>query len=216
MSGARVRAAVPAVVIAVLIGALAGCSSSGASIPKGARRTTIAGHAAVEMGFGSTAVVMIHGLTTHKESWFPLMPRLASQGAWTIAYDYDANGQSADVAEIVAYARANGATRIVLAGSSLGAQHALEAADALHVNAVITFSSEVERTIKEPLLAIASRGDGDTATIAAHIVDEAATHGGLNSEVDVVDGSTHGIDLVNPHPEAMTTVSDWLTKVLHS
>ncbi len=206
MRAVRVLAAI------ALLGALAGCSSSSASAPKGSRQLSIAGHAAVEMGAGrATVVVMIHGLTTHKDSWYPLMPALTTAGAWTIAYDYDSS-KSADVAAIVDYAKAHGATRVVLVGSSLGAQHALESAGSLHAAAVVTFSSEVDRTIKEPLLAIASKGDGDTAAIAGRNVDQAATHGGHDSQVVVVDGSTHGIDLVHPHPEVITTVVSWLGK----
>jgi alpha-beta hydrolase superfamily lysophospholipase len=191
---------------------MAACSSS-ASPPKGARTTKFAGHNAVEQGSGTTAVVMIHGKSTHKDSWFPLMPKLAAAGYWAIAYDYDSQG-SGDLAEIVAYARAHGAKRLVLAGSSLGAQHALEAADALHADAVITFSSEVEHTIREPLLAIASVGDGDTVTYARHNVDTAKHSGAHDTKIVEVKGSTHGIDMVNPHPEVMKVVTDWLRTVL--
>jgi pimeloyl-ACP methyl ester carboxylesterase len=152
---------------------------------------------------------MIHGATTHKDSWNSLLPVLADAGYWAIAYDYDSS-KSADVAEIVAYARAHGAKRIVLAGSSLGAEHALETADPLHVDAVVNFSSEVERTIKEPLLAITSQGDGQTATYAKHNAKAA----GRGSTYDIVTGSTHGIDLVHPHPEAMTAVTAWLSQIL--
>jgi pimeloyl-ACP methyl ester carboxylesterase len=195
--------------IALLAATATACSSDSGAMPKGARSTKIAGHKAFEEGSGTTAVVMIHGLTTHKDSWNSLLPVLAKAGYWGIAYDYDSS-KSADVAEIVAYARAHGATRIVLAGSSLGAQHALETADSLHADAVVTFSSEVERTIKEPLLAIASQGDGQTATYAKRNAAAAGPH----SKSIIVAGSTHGIDLVHPHPEAMTAVTDWLSTVL--
>jgi hypothetical protein len=189
---------------------VAACSSSEASAPKRSTNITIAGHQAVETGQGTTAVVLIHGATTHKDAFYPLMPVLAAAGDWAIAYDYNSSG-NADVDKIVAYARAHGATTIVLCGSSLGAERALESADALHVDAVVNFSSEIERTIKEPLLAIASLHDGQTATYARHNVSVA----GPGSQLDVVSGSTHGIDLVHPHPEAMKTVTTWLAQVLH-
>ena len=100
--------------------------------------------------------------------------------------------------------------QIVLVGSSLGAQHALESADSLHVNAVVAFSAEVERTVKEPLLAIASQHDGSTTTYASHNVQNAGPH----SQLTIVSGNTHGIDLVNPHPEVKATVTKWLATVL--
>lgn len=195
--------------VIALLGAAAACSSSAASTPKGAHAFSIAGHHAVELGTGTTAVVMIHGATTHKDSFYPLMPALAAAGYWGIAYDYDSSG-SADVAEIVAYARTHGAQKVVLIGSSLGAQHAMEAADSLHVNAVVAFSAEIERTVKEPLLAIASEHDGNTVTYATQNVHNA----GPNSQLTIVSGNTHGIDLVNPHPEAKATVTKWLAKIL--
>jgi pimeloyl-ACP methyl ester carboxylesterase len=209
VSRPRRRASRAASLLVSLLVAAAACSSDAPSGPKGSRQLSIAGHAAVEQGSGTTAVIMIHGATTHKDSFYPLMPKIAGAGDWAIAYDYDSSG-SGDIAEIVVYAKAHGAKRIVLVGSSLGAQNALTAADALHVAAVVTFSSEVEHAIKEPLLAIASEHDGSTATYAKHNADAA----GPGSQLDIVSGSTHGIDLVHPHPEAMTTVTDWLAKTL--
>ena len=184
----------------LMVGIAAACSSDPPSAPKGAHAPRSQATRRSSRVRGTTAVVMIHGATTHKDSWYPLMPQASpNAGYWAIAYDYDSS-KSADVAEIVAYARAHGAKRIVLVGSSLGAEHALETADPLHVDAVVNFSSEVEHTVKEPLLAIASHGDGNTAVYAQHNVSGR----GPESKVVIVNGSTHGIDLVHPHPEAMT------------
>ncbi len=204
----RTRAVMVCLALVAAVG-FGACSKGQSSPPNGATKTTIAGHAAVQMGKGTTAIVMIHGASTHKDSFNSLLPKIAAAGDWAIAYDYNSSG-SAEVDKIVAFARTHGAEHVVLIGSSLGAEHALESAGALHVDAVVTFSSEVERTVHEPLLAIASEHDGSTATYAANNV----TAAGPRSRLDVVSGSTHGIDLVHPHPEVMTRLIAWLSQVV--
>ncbi len=192
---------------------LGGCANSTATTPSGARSLTIAGHAAVEYGSvaATTVVVMVHGRTTHKDSWYPLFRQVGSAGYRAVAYDYDATGD-ADVRAVVQYERAHGTTTIVLMGSSLGAGHALRGGNdaTIRAVAVVSISAVAVATTIAPVLAIASLGDGATPANAREIVQRS----GHGSESLIVSGSTHGVDLVHPHPEVVSAIIAWLKKTL--
>ncbi len=211
----RIALQCAAVVTGAVMGAaaLAACASSSAPVPAGATTIEIANHAAVVMGSekATVAVVMVHGRSTHKDSWYDVMPKITGAGYRAIAYDYDATG-GAGIAAVVAYERAHGAKTIVLMGSSLGAGHVLRSAiPALtHPAAVITFSAVEIVTIDPaiPVFAIASKGDGNTAK-NAHAIAR-----GVKSQELIVTGATHGVDLVHPHPEVVDAIVTWLAKTL--
>ena len=178
--------------------------------PAGLRTASVAGHASAELGDrqAKTAIVMVHGRSTHKDSWYPMMPKLAAAGYRTIAYDYDSSAD-AEIAAVVKQVRAEGAEQIVLMGSSLGAGHALRASNdcVVAAEATVTFSAvAVVETPLQSVLAIASKKDGDTAANARAI----ANNQGLQSRALVIEGATHGVDLVNHHPEAIDAVVQWL------
>jgi Alpha/beta hydrolase family len=178
--------------------------------PEGLRMTTLAGHSTAELGNASAtkAVVMVHGRSTHKDSWYPVMPKLAAAGYRTVAYDYDSSGD-ADVAAVVQQLRDDGVTEFVLMGSSLGAGHALRASRDCDVGAraTITYSAvEAVDVPFQPILAVASKNDGTTAAKA----NEIANNQGLRSRALIIAGSTHGVDMVNGHPEAIDQVVEWL------
>ena len=195
--------------VALVTAFTAQCSSN-IQKPPGLRTTTVAGHVAAELGEpqAKTAIVMVHGRSTHKDSWYPMMPKLAAAGYRTIAYDYDSSAE-AEIATVVKQVRAEGAEHIVLMGSSLGAGHALRASNdcVVAADATITFSAvEVVASPFQPVLAIASEKDGDTTANARAI----AKNQGLRSQALIIKGATHGVDLVNNHPEAIDAVVRWL------
>jgi pimeloyl-ACP methyl ester carboxylesterase len=200
--------------VALLLGlGVTACSSSTAPVhlPSGVDAGVIAGHPALQAGHGATAIVMVHGATTHKEQWLVMLPPLARAGYRAIALDLGPDRKAA-VEAAINDARETGATRIVLFGSSLGAQDALEEASATgratDIAAVVTFSAVVVRTAPTPVLAIASEHDpnADTVSIARTI----ASGSGHDSTTIVVSGSTHGADLVQQHREVIDEVIRWL------
>ncbi len=193
-------------VVAVLLAA--SCRGGGpAAAPAATRTITVAGHAATETGNGTTAIVLVHGASTHKDSWYPLMPALASAGYTALALDLGSDRAGA-VQAAVTYVRAHGSRTVVLMGSSLGAQNALDASQHGDYAAVVTFSAVTAVTTHLPVLAIASRDDptADTVSIAHQIV----AGSGTGSETFVVTGSTHGVALVPKHPEAVKELLRWL------
>ncbi len=182
--------------------------------PDGLRLTTIAGHSTAELGNteAPTAIVMVHGRSTHKDSWYPVMPKLVAAGYRAVAYDYDSSGDP-DIAAVVQQLRGEGVGTFVLMGSSLGAGHVLRASNDCEIAAyaTITFSAgEIIKVPGQPILAIASNGDGETAATARALTESQE----LQSKAEIVQGSTHGVDLVNGHPETIDAAVDWLKIVM--
>jgi len=109
--------------------------------------------AGVLYGQGKTAVVCSHELDTTKDIWTHSgMPqRLAQRGYLVLAYDFRGNGDSAgkedlsmlavDLQAAIAFVRQQGATTIVLLGSSMGGTASLVVAARSPVAAVITLSA---------------------------------------------------------------------------
>ena len=81
-------------------------------------------------GSGATAVVLSHMNKSNRGTWRPLAERLAAQGYLVLAYDFRGQGESegrntpgkidTDLRAAIAFARAQGATTLVLGGASLG------------------------------------------------------------------------------------------------
>ena len=181
-----------------------------AALPDGAQAVTIDAPGgrldAVEMGDGPVGVVLAHGASTTKELWYPLMPALANKGMHVVAFDFGSD-RDGDVRAAMSYLQDAGAKKIVLIGSSLGGANVLDVASHDPVAAVVTFSVGESGTwsIDEPGLYIASEGDGGTADAARALADR------FGGKALVVDGSTHGADLLKPHPEVIDEVVGFIT-----
>jgi pimeloyl-ACP methyl ester carboxylesterase len=195
-----------------MLGAAA-CGDDGSKAPRpdGATAITIDAPGgkldAVEMGEGPVGVVLAHGASTTKELWYPLMPALADAGMHAVAFDFGSD-RDGDVRAVMSYLDDAGAEKIVLIGSSLGAANVLDVASRDPVAAVVTFSVGENGTwsIDEPGLYIASEGDGGTADAARALADE------FSGKALVVDGGTHGADLLKPHPEVIDDVVAFIKK----
>jgi esterase/lipase len=103
-------------------------------------------------GKGKTAIICSHETRTSKIIWSASgMPqRLAERGYMVLAYDFRGYGDSAnggtlnfdaDLRAAMAFVRQQGATRIVLLGSSMGGTVSLKVAASESVAAVITLSA---------------------------------------------------------------------------
>ncbi|HEY7350836.1 MAG TPA: alpha/beta hydrolase [Ktedonobacterales bacterium] len=104
-------------------------------------------------GRGKTAIICSHELFTTKAIWRDSgMPqRLAQLGYLALAYDFRGYGDSLGVSDLsvldvdlraaVGFARQQGATKIVLMGSSMGGSASLKVAATEPVTALITLSA---------------------------------------------------------------------------
>jgi pimeloyl-ACP methyl ester carboxylesterase len=231
----RRRALAIATLVASLTG-LAACSDDPeASPPAGSRAVEVPGPegsrlAARELGRGPVALVLAHGATTNMSSWYAPMDELADAGYRVLAFDARGVGDSSgsastdpearveDIGAVIRSVRAGGADRVVVMGSSLGAQAALLVAERASgdgpvdaaVDAVVGVSPATvpsgAGSIRVPAFFVASEDDRGPAADARALGRE------LDAEVEIVPGSIHGSDLFAEHPEATRALVAFLTK----
>jgi pimeloyl-ACP methyl ester carboxylesterase len=195
--------------------------------PEGSRAVTFPGPAGSrlsgrELGEGPVTLVLAHGATTDMTSWYAPMKAFADAGYRVLAFDSRGVGDSTgtastdpaarieDIDAALRSARRTGATRVVVMGSSLGAQAALlvaERPDA--VDGVVGVSPATvpdgAASISVPAFFVASDGDAGPAGNARALARE------LDAGVEIVQGSIHGADLFADHPEATRAVVDFVT-----
>ncbi len=215
----------------MLIGALivgTACGSDGASPPSGTHTTAVPGPGGGELaaraaGSGSTAIVLAHGAGTTMESWYEALDGLAAAGYRVIAFDArgvgdsdgDFSGDPADRADdisaVVQHERERGADRVVVMGSSLGAQAALMVAARDDVAAVVGVSPATVPdgldAITAPGFFVASVGDRGPAANARALGRR------FGRPARIVSGAVHGSDLFADHPEALRAVLAFLAEV---
>ncbi len=168
--------------------------------------------AGVLFGHGKTAVVCSHELHTTKAIWSQsrIVPLLALHGYMVLAYDFRGNGDSAgqadagtldvDLHAASAFVRQQGATKLVLLGSSMGGTATLKAAAREQVAAVATLSapqdfgpgvSDAEvKAIRAAKLFVNSQND-DYASNTTHMYGIADPP----KEIKLYSGSLHGTDI---------------------
>jgi predicted alpha/beta-hydrolase family hydrolase len=199
------------------------------------RLTNGAGHsvAAIELGEGSSGVVLAHQSDGSLCEWLPYGAVLAKQGFRVLAFDFVGSGSSSmpkqktyveDVRTAVAYLREQGAARVVIMGASMGATMSVVAAAAIAppVDGVIALSSPLsfdgvnaERaapSLRSPVLYIAGDTDGDFATYAKAINDATPTN--LRT-LSVVTAPQHGIRLLDAETQATFKVRSEVLQFLY-
>ncbi len=161
-------------------------------------------------GHGKTIVICSHMLGTTRDIWSDvgIPQRLAVQGYEVLTYDFRGNGDSegprdiwsldVDLRAAVAFARQQGATKIVLMGASMGGTASLKVASEEQVSAVISlsgpqsFSVDVSdrevQAMKIPKLFMASETDTPFATDAKHMYAIAPAP----KEIYIYPGNNHG------------------------
>jgi pimeloyl-ACP methyl ester carboxylesterase len=219
------RALAAATAVALVSTLLAACGSEPAAEPRGARRVTIAGPggsrlSAVELGSGRTAVVLAHGASTDRTSWYGAMPGLAAAGYRVVAFDArgvgastgsrrdDPTARAADIDAVAGAVRRAGATSVVVMGSSLGALATLESAATGDYAAIVGVSPPevpdgLDR-VREPALFVASEGDTGPAQATRALARR------FGRPAVVVDGSIHGAGLFATHPAAVRALVAFL------
>jgi dienelactone hydrolase len=189
--------------------------------------------AAVELGKGSSAVVLAHQSDGSLCEWMPFAEQLAAQGFRVLAFDFVGSGSSSmpkqktyveDVRTAVDYVRKQGALKVVILGASMGATMSVVAGAAIAppVDGVIALSPPLtfdgvnaERaapSLKSPVLYIAGDTDGDFATYAKGISN--ATPADLRTML-VVTASQHGIRLMDGEVQATFQVRTAVLRFLY-
>jgi len=170
------------------------------------------------------AVVLAHQSNGSLCEWLPEARRLAARGVWVLAFDFRGHGLSkgrvqygrlaADYAAAVSMARSLGAKQVVLAGASLGGIAAVVAGASIKppvagiaaLSAPAVIAGRVDARpfaprLAVPALYIAAGGDQsspyDFAADAQRLFD--AT-GSTAKHLELVDGSDHGVSLVERSP----------------
>ena len=164
-------------------------------------------------GHGKTIVICSHMLHTTREIWSEsgIPQRLAVQGYEVLTYDFRGNGDSegppdiwsldVDLRAAVAFAKQQGATKIVLMGASMGGTASLKVASEEQVSAVISLSgpqsfsvnvSDQEiQAMNIPKLFMASETDTPFVTDAKHMYAIASQP----KEISIYPGNNHGTDI---------------------
>ncbi|GCE24717.1 hypothetical protein KDA_02010 [Dictyobacter alpinus] len=160
-------------------------------------------------GSGKAFVICSHELSTDKKIWenSGVPQRLASLGYQVLAYDFRGNGDSEGTSDItildtdlraaIAFVKKQGATKIVLLGSSMGGTASLKVAANTNVAAVITLSSpemfptnvtdDDVKAIKAPKLFVNSKFDTYSEdTIHMHSIAKDP------KELQMYEGNLHG------------------------
>lgn len=198
--------------ISLLLGS---CGASEPDPPAGSRQVRIPTSGgdqldAIDVGRSADVAVLSHGATGTKEDFFGLAGAFAERGWRAIAYDARADAREDDLRAVVAYARRNGATSVVLVGGSLGASLSIAMAAELHVQAVVSLSASAStfdalhaaQAIRGsiPVFVAVAEANEPYATDAQRIADAVGT------DPTIVSGSGHGTGMFLDHPDLMGTV----------
>jgi alpha-beta hydrolase superfamily lysophospholipase len=174
------------------------------------------------------AVVLAHQSNGSLCEWLPEARRLASRGIWVFAFDFRGHGFSkgrvhygrlaTDYAAAVKAVRSLGARDVVIAGASLGGIAAVVAGASIKpavtgiaaLSAPAVIAGRVDALpfaprLAVPALYVAARGDQsapyDFAADAQRLFD---TSGAAAKRLELVDGSDHGVALVERSPAIRT------------
>ena len=160
---------------------------------------------------GAVGVVLAHMYPADQTSWYDYARRLADEGYVALTFDFRGYGESGgsrqidqidrDVEAAADEMRAQGVTRVVLVGASMGGTAALMVAARQPVLGVITLSAPVEfkgLSAKDAVTKVmASKlfigAEGDAGGPAARALGAMAPE---PKEVAVFPGSDHGTDLL--------------------
>ncbi len=172
-------------------------------------------------GSGKTAVICSHELRTSKIIWSDsgIPQRLASRGYMVLAYDFRGNGDSAgqfdvskldvDLRAAIAFVHQQGATSIVLLGSSMGGTATLKVASSEPVAAVITLSAPQDfgvnvsdtdvKAIHAPKLFVNSQDDTFSSdTVHMYAIANAP------KEIHLYPGTAHGTSIFDEYGNDLT------------
>jgi pimeloyl-ACP methyl ester carboxylesterase len=156
-------------------------------------------------GTGGTALVFAHQADGDVCQWVPRAMDLAKDGYRVVAVN-SAGSEVAELTAAAAYARSEGATRVLLIGASKGGTAALSAAGVItpKVDAVVSLSapatyggmdaSSVVPTLTMPVFYMAADLDSTFADSTRQL--SKATKEAKENDLWIVDGSNHGVNML--------------------
>jgi pimeloyl-ACP methyl ester carboxylesterase len=188
----------------------------------------------IEAGSGETAAVLAHGGRSDVCETLSFAKRLVAAGYRIVAFDFRGSGRSGsskqdplalgrDLAAAVAHARAAGAARVFLIGSSMGGAAIVQNTSALSVEGRISLSGTRLWPgfgindpaglphVRTPFLYVGSRDDWRAPLEEALSIFRRI--GAADKRTAVYPGSDHGWQLVEGSPfaaKARTLVLHWL------
>jgi dienelactone hydrolase len=190
---------------------------------------------AIEAGEGPVGVVLAHQGRSDLCGELPYAKSLVGAGLRVLAFDFRGNGHSAlpakdtlayrrDFVAAIGQLRADGATRIVLIGASMGGAAAVQNAGGLPLAGVVSLSGTrlwsgygINRpgpsALRAPLLYVGSKDDWRAPLSEARSIVQRA--GSRDKRGVFYPGSTHGWDLVQYAPFAAKTralIVDWIRR----
>jgi alpha-beta hydrolase superfamily lysophospholipase len=189
----------------------------------------------IDVGSGSTAIVLVHESPANLCGWLPYIPSLTAAGFRVLAFDLrgfsgstlplrvPARGYDRDLAAMVARARSDGAKRVFLMGASYGGAVSLTYAPALKVDGVVSLSGETylpsaqanalrsAPRLRVPLLIVGTRHDRYLPVKDALTLLRRA--GTKDKRTALYPGGWHGWDIVENAPYAAgvrTLIAGWI------
>lgn len=171
-------------------------------------------------GKGGTALILAHQADGTVCQWVPEARDLARDGYRVVAVD-SAGSDVAELTAAVAYARKQGAQKVLLVGASKGGTAVLTSAGTITpaVDAVVSLSAPSDYQgmdaigtvpgLAMPILYMASEGDTDFAASTKEL-SRASTKAAEN-ELHIVGGVNHGVSMLDS-PENLATVKAFLKK----
>jgi pimeloyl-ACP methyl ester carboxylesterase len=187
---------------------------------------------AITMGRGATGVVLAHHWRGSLCSWMAYARVLKAKGFRVLAFDFRGHGFSGyppypraeylqrDVVAAVRVLRGLGATRIVLAGESMGGTAVLHAAATLNPQpvAVVSLSAptvfgrlngtQALSRLRIPVLLVAAENDDGFADEARQLLASADP---ATTRLEIVPGGAHGADMLRA-----TRVRDLVTAFIET
>lgn len=157
-------------------------------------------------GSGGTALVFAHQADGDVCQWVPRAMDLAKDGYRVVAVN-SAGSEVAELTAAVKYARAKGATKVLLIGASKGGTAVLSAAGVISpkVDAVVSLSapatyggmdaSSVVPNLTMPVFYMAADLDSSFADSTRRL--SKATRKAEEDDLDIVDGSSHGVSMLS-------------------
>ncbi|MCL2552890.1 MAG: alpha/beta hydrolase [Actinomycetia bacterium] len=176
--------------------------------------------AAFADGTGHTALILTHQADGDVCQWVPHAMELAKDGYRVVAVD-SVGDDVAEVTAAVTWARAKGATKVLLVGASKGGTAVLEAAGSITppVDGVVSLSAPtsygamdaapVVPRLTMPVFYMASDLDSPFADAAKEL--SKSTKKAKENDLTIVDGTNHGVSMLNDATN-YTKVKDFLKK----
>ena len=165
-------------------------------------------------GQGDRAVILAHQYKGSWKSWEFFIPALVAEGYKVYAFDFNGYGKNGgfskkrmnndlDIEKVIEFARADGASKVILIGSSMGAAAVLKAALTNDVDGIVAMAPYHKRGGK-----FANLGDGEAEKVNAPVYlftarqDSSYKHAEElhsllpTSELYVGKGKQHGYELL--------------------